>query len=220
MKRSRLSFKRAPFLLLLLCLGLGGALYLEISQPPVEALTNAHPVSPAAGQAVPHQSVFVMPPVGTYGEVTERPLFSETRRAPAETAATPVDAPPSDFTLKGIIISTNERHALIEHGQPPSLERISEGQDLEGWTVESILVDRVVLTRADGRLELKAKDVPGLPGPPTPGGGRPIIQPKRPAANLPSGEPALAGFGVQPGIALTGQNPAVTQTASRPDRQR
>ena len=38
-----------------------------------------------------------------------------------------------------------------------------EDQDLDGWTVEAILVDRVVLRHADTRLEVKAKDAPPNP---------------------------------------------------------
>ena len=46
----------------------------------------------------------------------------------------------------------------VRHKLEPDEFAISEGQDIDGWTVEQILSDRVVFGRADSRIEVKAKD--------------------------------------------------------------
>jgi hypothetical protein len=62
------------------------------------------------------------------------------------------------FTLVGVVLTAKERHALLEHGQPPHLDRVAEGQEVDGWTLEAVQLDRVVLRRGDNRVEVKAKD--------------------------------------------------------------
>lgn len=196
MSKPRLSGRRAPLLLLALCLALAGVIYVELDRPPLEAVAKAAPAPPAEAAGTSRAGPgFSMPPLRRYSEVRERPLFSETRR-PAIDAGPAIDPRSSAFNLVGIVISAHERRALIEHGQPPHLERLSEGQDIDGWTVESIESDRVVLARADLRLEVKPKDGPA---PPAVQQG----QPRRPAAaNLPAADQVPGSF---PGFNLTAE---------------
>ncbi|HEX7968617.1 MAG TPA: hypothetical protein VF502_10375 [Stellaceae bacterium] len=156
---------RAPLLLSALCAVLLGIVYVELDQPAIEAPAKAA-VPPTRGtdKGQAQKPGFAMPPLRSFGDVLARPLFAETRRPPI--LSVPADARSSAFTLVGIVISARERHALVEHGQPPRVERIAEGQDIDGWTVEKILPDRVMLGRADARIEVKAKDAPARPGPP------------------------------------------------------
>ena len=188
-----------PALLLSLCLGFAGVIYVELDQPSIDSIAKAAPAPPrdtvAAASDAPG---FTMPPVRAYTEVLERPLFSETRRPSVDSPTAPVDPRSSAFNLVGTIISAHERRALIEHGQPPHLERLSEGQDIDGWSVESIRSDRVILTRADARLEVKVKDEPGPPTPQNPQ--------RRPTANIPAIDPATGALAVQAGINLTGND--------------
>jgi hypothetical protein len=188
-----------PALLLATCLGLAGVIYVELDQPSIDSMAKAAPAPPretvaAAGDA----PGFTMPPVRAYTEVVERPLFSETRRPSVDSPTAPVDPRSSAFTLVGTIISAHERRALIEHGQPPHLERLIEGQDIDGWSVETIGTDRVILTRADARLEVKVKDEPGPPAPQN--------QLRRPTANIPAVDPTTGALAVQAGINLTGND--------------
>jgi len=174
--------RRATLLLLALSIGLATVIYLEINDAEPELpLTAATPADRSAAKADTNEPTFSMPPLRSFADVLLRPLFSPTRRPPRDAAAV---ISSSGFTLIGIVKSAQESHALIEHGKPPHLDRVVEDQDLDGWTVEAILVDRVVLRHADTRLEVKAKDTPpnptqmNLAPPPTP-----PIPPKRPAAN-------------------------------------
>jgi hypothetical protein len=144
-------------LLALVCASLAVAIFLELEPPLADpgaraaARREQKPVDPAASEPR-----FVMPSLNDFGEVLARPVFSETRRpAPPEAATAPASSAP--FALVGVVVSPGERHVLIEHGQPPHIDRAAEGQELDGWTLETVELDRVVLRRGDNRVELKAK---------------------------------------------------------------
>jgi len=185
---------RTPLLLAAACAVLVGVVYIELDAPEIE------PPAKAAGAAAQEpekllvqDASFSMPPLRSFAGVLSRPLFSETRRPPLQPVAA-ADTRAAAFTLVGTILSAQERHALVEHGQPPHLERISEGQDIDGWTVEQILPDRVVFGRADARIEIKAKDSSLRPVPPRRAAGAAPVTPV----------PDPANFGVQLGAAPGG----------------
>jgi len=122
---------------------------------------------PAAPPA--QERVFVMPPLQSYAEVTERPLFSPSRR-PA-TVTQQVAGPASSLALVGVVISRDGGVALIRSGKAPALARVREGQQIEGWTVRSIAPDRVVVRNGTSEAQLKlhedapaAKDASSLSG--------------------------------------------------------
>jgi hypothetical protein len=146
---------------LLLCVALGGIIYVEAVSAPIEVAAEAPLVSSEQGSKFAFDEPrFSMPPLSDYSEVVARPLFSSTRKPspPQSTAANPSEA--TNLILVGTILGET-RHALIRHRQTSSVvERIVEGQNVDGWTVESILSDRVVLRRATSRFELKANDKP------------------------------------------------------------
>ena len=91
-----------PFLVFLLCLVLGYAVYraLELTEH-----TGSTEVTLASSEKVPAlapQPRFAMPPITTYGETVKRPLFSPSRRPPVETTDIPVPkpVPKSDFKAR------------------------------------------------------------------------------------------------------------------------
>lgn len=149
--------RRAPAYLILLCLGLAAIVYREATQPdpdPAPAMTAA----PRRAAGDPREPHFAMAPLSAYAEVVARPLFSPTRR-PAATAATA--AGPSNFLVTGIVISPTGRVALVAHGMPAHVDRVVEGQSLDGWTVEAILPDHIVLARDGTEIALKPEATPG-----------------------------------------------------------
>jgi hypothetical protein len=188
---------RTPLLLALLCAALGGAIYVESAPPAAETAAAARSPATRAAQAPAREATFAMPPLASYREVVERPLFSETRR-PAPKSVAAADPRAAGLTLKATLLSTSDPHpfALMEHGQPPKQDRISVGSEIEGWTVEAILLDRIVLARGDTRVEIKVKDEP----PPHPGiplrGGAPA--PPAPQAAVTSQRGAPSPTPVQP----------------------
>jgi hypothetical protein len=98
-----------------------------------------------------------MPLLESYGEVLARPPFSETRRpAPPGAVAKAIDQPLT-ATVVGTILAAGSVRALVEHGEPPVVTRVVEGQELDGWTVKTILQGKIVLARAGTTMELKVK---------------------------------------------------------------
>lgn len=96
---------------------------------------------------------FSLLPLSSFSEITQRPLFSETRR-PARAADLSGEAW-SSFSLKGVIVAPFTREALVLHDEPVALVSLREGETLDGWMAESILPDRVVFRNGTERQELK-----------------------------------------------------------------
>lgn len=161
---------RLRLVLAAVCVGLLGVIYLETSQPDIDL--PAHPAAQHRGApaADGDDATFAMPPLDGLADVLRRPLFSASRRPAAASVAAAADAVATGFALVGVVISPRGSRALIEHGQPPHLDHAREQQEIDGWTVEKILSDRVVLRHADDRVELKVKDAPApqQPGAPVP----------------------------------------------------
>lgn len=148
-----------------LCLALGATLYRELdgaSRPPVAAPAAA----PAAAAPLPPEpAAAALPPLGAYADVVQRPLFAPTRRPPPPEAAQDLLGAAEGFALLGTVIADDRRSALIRYGRPPRLARLGEGQAVEGWTVRTILPDRVLLEHGATRRELTLRDRPGAPPP-------------------------------------------------------
>ena len=185
---------RTPLLLAAGCIALAGLIYIELDAPDIEPPAKAAVTAAPAADKRPAQSPsFAMPPLRNFAGVLSRPLFSETRRPPRQPTG-PADTRDASFTLVGTILTAQERHALVEHGQPPHIERVKEGQEVDGWTVEQILPDRIVFARGDTRVEIKPKDA-----------SAPLTGPsRRPGAAPVTPVPNPVNFGVQLGTAPGG----------------
>lgn len=145
------------------CAAFGALLGLEFEWLGLDEVAPPASYLAAAPRQETAPSAFRMPPLASLREVVDRPLFSESRRpAPAEAPKEPAAKLPS-LTLVGIFLSVERRQALVERGQPPRVEWVSERQNLDGWTVDAIGPDRIVLVRTDARHEILVKDRPGKP---------------------------------------------------------
>ena len=137
-----------------ICLALAGLILAEVDAAPAMP-EDPRPArsSPVGTNAGPAEQDFTLPPIEALAEVTNRPLFSRTRRPPeqAEEALGQVE----EFVLAGIVVSASDRIALIRHGQPIKIARLKEGQSIEGWTVRSIAADRVLIENAGSEHELR-----------------------------------------------------------------
>ena len=168
-------------LLSVLCLAFAAIIYYELGMagdktpaapPPVAAGTVPPPLPPQPASST-------LPPIENFAEVTRRPLFSPTRQ-PAPEAVKETQVNPDNFALIGIIIAAGGKIALIEYGRPPALAHLKEGQAVEGWTLQSILPDRVVLQRCATEQALKLRDRSGQPAQPKqPGPAPPPTRPGR-----------------------------------------
>ncbi len=156
----------AIILLCLLCMALVGIVHLELSR-------GADELGPTTAQGTPASQVkpsslepasFAMAGIDSYREVLERPVFLQSRRPPPEERRGTV-IQPSSLVLVGLIIAPDGQRALIQYGEPPRLQRVMVGQAIEGWSVESILADRIVVRHGDAEeeLKLKLKGAPRMP---------------------------------------------------------
>jgi general secretion pathway protein N len=147
----------------LLCAGLAAALVLELASasdanaPAFGAASVSSPSSAAIPKTV---NRITLPSLESFAEVTERPLFSSSRRPIA------VDAPQNaersfGATLAGIVISASSSTIIVSHGDPPVLTRLKEGDDLDGWSITSIEPNRVLLRRDGVEQQLRLRDAPG-----------------------------------------------------------
>lgn len=117
-----------------------------------------------------------LPPISAYAAVVKRPLFSDTRRPfiPEEITkkAKEPPSPPTrqqqeEYNLSGVIITSDQRLALIEIQRGRKIKRLREGEKLNGWVVASIQADQVTLKRGNDKkvLPLRVKSSsPSRPG--------------------------------------------------------
>jgi hypothetical protein len=110
------------------------------------------PSSAAARDSAAAATVPTLPPPAAFAAVSERPLFSPSRRPPAVAAAPLASAVAARYRLIGVIAIGGNRRALLADG----LRRIeiSEGGALDNWTVSRIEQDRVVFATPGGETAL------------------------------------------------------------------
>ena len=136
-----------------------------------------------------------------------RPLFSSTRRPPQTAATDNTSSDLADMRLTGIVTEPDHHVAIFAvNGAKPL--RVSEGEAVSGWRIESITPHEVSLSGPGGTKTLEPKLDPNLvqqppPQPPAANpAGRPPAQP--PAANTAARPPAQPAPGInlpqRPGV--------------------
>ena len=136
-----------------------------------------------------------------------RPLFSSTRRPPQTAATDNTSSDLADMRLTGIVTEPDHRVAIFAvNGAKPL--KVSEGEAVSGWRIESITPHEVSLSGPGGTKTLEPKLDPNLvqqppPQPPAANpAGRPPAQP--PAANTAARPPAQPAPGInlpqRPGV--------------------
>jgi len=158
--------RRYPLFLALFCAILAVVLFVELTTENGD-LTEAPPAKPQPtqpGQEGETQSDFVMPPEDTYDEISERPVFLRSRRPLSPEQAIevkeekPVDRSRAAFILSGVILTDTQRMALLQSQRSPKVAHIEEGQEYEGWTVEAIHPNKVVVRRGQEVSEIVLED--------------------------------------------------------------
>jgi len=115
-------------------------------------------------------------------EIVQRPLFFKERRPPEEGAAPLTDAPaprsgkagaPPKVELKAVVGVGKELFALVTLKGKKDIQRLEPGAEIEGWRVEEIHQDRLVLGSGSERKEVLLRSYK----PYVPKGGR--VKPSR-----------------------------------------
>jgi hypothetical protein len=120
-------------------------------------VTAAAPAS-ALPEAAPEPTEFRPPPQRQFNEISTRPLFFPSRRpfaAPTAEGAlvAPVAEPAVVLELIGVLLTDQERAALLQPAGEPGGQWVREQQTVAGWLVEEIAPDRVRLREGD-RVEV------------------------------------------------------------------
>jgi hypothetical protein len=158
-----------------------------------------------------------------------RPLFSSTRRPPQAAATDNTDSDLADMRLTGIVTEPDHHVAIFAvNGTKPL--RLSEGEAVSGWRIESITPHEVSLSGPGGTKTLEPKLDPNLvqqppPQPPAanPGARQPVQPPAaNPGARQPAQPPAANAAARQPAQPAAGINlpprPGFSPATGRPLR--
>jgi hypothetical protein len=189
----------AIYLLLAACLLFGGIIVVELKPASdEEVVVSASSAQTGAAAAVHRQpSTHVDELLAT---VLARPLFSSTRRPPQSAANGPSNADLGDTRLTGIVTEPGLHLAIFAvNGAKPL--RLTEGEDVSGWRIESITPREVSLSGPGGTKTLEPKVDPNLVAPPAP------TPPVNPGARPPVQPPVAAVAPPRPGVPPMIPNP-------------
>ncbi len=157
---------KVNLLLFLLCTGLGAAAYDQLTRP-APALPEVEPAAPGPErlEATRASEPFRMPPKAQFVEFVERPPFSPSRKPPKEAPksvqGTAKPARDLRLTLVGVVISPEKSIAVLSKRGAADVQRVSRGEKIEGWVLEGVMPDRVVLSQGKEIVELELKDANG-----------------------------------------------------------
>lgn len=152
-----------PAALLIACAGLGWIIVEELRAAPSWRGLDPAPPSSEPIQAPRSVAEFSMPPSDTFAAIVERPIFSRSRSPLAEGEdPEPEVGPGLNATLIGTIISSDQEIALVVPKGSSKFVRLSRGDRLQGWILESIKSDRVTFTRdgVEAQIELSYDQPP------------------------------------------------------------
>ncbi len=196
---------RLPIYLLLFgCLALGAIVLNELQPAATDESTPSElPRQPNMPPAVhPQQRAHLEELLAT---VLGRPLFSSSRRPP-EVAANDGGGTPdlADTRLTGIVTEPGHSFAIFAvNGAKPL--KLTEGEDVNGWRIESITPREVALSGPGGATTLAPKFDPNLAVPPSgPAGAAAAVRPPIPPSP----------------VAAPPTRPGVPPARSRPPGQR
>jgi general secretion pathway protein N len=146
---------RLPWALLACCAVMAAVVGLEWSQfAGATPAPEAAPPEAAAAAAAP-LARYVPPPEDRFAEIAQRPLFVPERRPQQDVAPQkPIPAPnPPTLMVQGVVLTEGHHYAIIQHGNPPKLDDLSEGATVDGWQIESIDSDRIALRAGAAEIE-------------------------------------------------------------------
>lgn len=194
---------RATALLAAICAVLAAVVVVEAYTSPDMPTPPVTAPAAAEGEAVdlPGQ-VYEAKPPDSYAEIAARPVFSPSRRpqpADARNAGSGSKSGHDNLMLAGVIMGANKRLAMIETKKTPSVVVVREGQIVEGWTVETIQPEKVVISQGveafelllDDRLKMPRKEVRRTPRS-APAAAASAQAPQGPPADAPASAPAPA----------------------------
>jgi len=173
------------YLLIAGCLIFGALVLLELRPAAPDTATpnevSRHPDTPSAAHREPSTRLDELLAVAL-----ARPLFSNTRRPPQATATDNTNSDLADMRLTGIVTEPDHHLAIFAvNGAKPL--RVTEGEAVSGWRIESITPREVSLSGPGGTKTLEPKLDPNLvqQAPPAPAANPAARQPAQPQPQPP-----------------------------------
>jgi hypothetical protein len=161
------------------------------SRASLDAASSAAPNSLVGSESDAAAQLPPPDPKDAYASVTDRPLFRPERRPEEEVDPDTLASPDTDvltsldgMNLSAVIITPTLVSAWIQDPNEPRLRRLRIGDDLEGWSVQSILPDRILLERQGEQDALILRDYGKTPSP-----APPMPVPRRPPRVLQPADP-------------------------------
>jgi len=153
---------RPSIVLALACVVLAGLAvrpWLDAAEPPA-----ADPGGAAAAAVAPIAMPRVLGALARYAETVERPLFLAGRRAISDAGLRSAQEPVprlalGGWQLTGVIIAPARRIALLTPIQGGQTLRLTPGEEIDGWRIETVREDGVTL-RAGALVEHLPLDRP------------------------------------------------------------
>ena len=150
-------------LLLRLSALLSAVLAWELVAGPTIFLPEDTPEPPTVSDSlvISNQAPPENPPIDKFSEIISRPLFAPSRRPPPpKTESNPAleVSKPESFDLIGVIISADERMALLQTLGTGEVMRAVEGETVGGWKVQAINPTEVELKRGNASDVIKIND--------------------------------------------------------------
>ena len=170
MKLNRDSTKYLQIIMLALCIVFTGDLIYELNRNYTLSATNEDAVTSIGNTSFNRRKTTPSRPVSDYSVIIERPLFTEDRR-PDISAGEPVSTPTADANrnnilnggndhlLSAVIITENNRMALLRSGRDNSYKKLGIGEVIDGWTLASIEAHEITINRGTETRTLKLKEI-------------------------------------------------------------
>jgi len=155
----------ASALLLVSAAALGAHLVISPPDASVESGVVAGASIPDPPAELETENAFAIPgpgPLTEFAEITDRPLFSPSRRPPVRerkaapkpvvaAAPTPKRIDTGQYQLLGVVIEDERRVALLRSLRTRTIEVVSEGETLDAWTVAKIGAESITLVQGNVR---------------------------------------------------------------------
>lgn len=182
---------------LLITVAAGSAVFIArqmaASKPLPAATSRPSAVAPAAPAEPPPR-----PAPDAYGGVASRSLFNPARSEAPAGPAIPAVSPVVKPNLFGVVLREGAPIAYLEDPISKRVAGYRVGDSVAGGTLQTISADSVVITRPDGKLDVRLRD-PSRPRPaPVPVAVTPGVRAGTPAATLPGVIPPGATPGLAP----------------------
>ncbi len=160
--------------------------FLPVQEPPVPSYTKHGAEGDDSFSLAQADRTVDFLPVEQFHSVKDRPLFFEGRRPPAEYVPDAPKAKPSKpvgkirpprATLSGVVKVGDNTYVMLKGvGKQKGLVRTRVGEDVDGWKVESIQDDRVVLKNGEETHEIPLRSYKAValpkPAPPKKAAGK------------------------------------------------